>query len=48
MKQKWRKLDGTRVTRPIEVELRAVIVREKENGHQLKVCIGTDSQVKGK
>jgi predicted RNase H-related nuclease YkuK (DUF458 family) len=25
-----------------------VIVREKQDGHQLKVCIGTDSQVKGK
>jgi predicted RNase H-related nuclease YkuK (DUF458 family) len=25
-----------------------VIVREKEMGHQLKVCIGTDSQVKGR
>jgi predicted RNase H-related nuclease YkuK (DUF458 family) len=25
-----------------------VIVREKEAGHYLKVCVGTDSQVKGK
>ncbi len=44
----WRKLDGTRITRPIEDEVRAVLVREKEMGHTLKVCIGTDSQVKGK
>ena len=46
--QQWRKLDGTRIRRPIEDEVRAVIVREKEAGHQLKVCIGTDSQVKGR
>ena len=41
--QHWRKLDGTRITRPIEDEVRAVLVREKEMGHTLKVCIGTDS-----
>lgn len=46
--QKWRKLDGSRVKISIEDEIRRVIVREKEAGHQLKVCIGTDSQVKGK
>ena len=46
--QKWRKLDGTRINRPLEDEVRSVIVREKELGHQLKVCIGTDSQVKCK
>ena len=34
--------------KPIEMEIRNAIVREKEAGHQLKVCIGTDSQVKGK
>jgi hypothetical protein len=48
MKQHWRKLDGTKLKRPIEEEVRAVLVREKEMGHALKVCIGTDSQVKGK
>lgn len=46
--QAWRKLDGTRIKQPIEVEVRSVIVREKGYGHQLKVCIGTDSQVKGR
>jgi len=44
----WRRLDGTMIKRPIEDEVRAVLVREKEMGHTLKVCIGTDSQVKGK
>lgn len=46
--QHWRRLDGTRIKRPIEEEVRAVLVHEKEMGHTLKVCIGTDSQVKGK
>lgn len=46
--QHWRKLDGTQIKRPIEDEVRAVLVREKEMGHTLKGCIGTDSQVKGK
>ena len=46
--QQWRKLDGTRIRWPIEDEVRRVIVSEKEAGHELKVCIGTDSQVKGK
>ena len=46
--QKWRRLNGERITLPIEDEVRKAIVQEKENGNQLKVCIGTDSQVKGK
>ena len=46
--QQWRKLSGERINRSIEDEVRAVIVREKEAGNDLKVCIGTDSQVKGK
>jgi predicted RNase H-related nuclease YkuK (DUF458 family) len=46
--QKWRKLNGERIQRPIEDELRSVIVKEKEQGHELKVCIGTDSQVKAR
>lgn len=46
--QKWRKLSGERIRQSIEDELREVIVREKAMDHELKVCIGTDSQVKGK
>jgi predicted RNase H-related nuclease YkuK (DUF458 family) len=46
--QQWRRLDGTRIKRPIEEEVRVVLVREQEMGHTVKVCIGTDSQVKGK
>ena len=46
--RQWRKLDGTLIKGPIEEEIRQAIVREKESGHQLKACIGTDSQVKGR
>src|SRR6188768_1855135 len=46
--QTWRRLNGTSVKISLEDELRAMLVREKEMGHELKVCIGTDSQVKGK
>jgi uncharacterized protein len=46
--RQWRKLNGEKIRRHIEDEVRAVLVREKEMGHKVKVCIGTDSQVKGK
>jgi uncharacterized protein len=46
--QQWRKLSGQKILTSIEDEVRAAVLREKEMGHQLKVCIGTDSQVKGK
>jgi predicted RNase H-related nuclease YkuK (DUF458 family) len=43
--QQWRKLSGQKIA-SIEDEVRSAIIREKEMGHELKVCIGTDSQVK--
>ncbi|PZR27440.1 MAG: hypothetical protein DI535_10535 [Citrobacter freundii] len=46
--QQWRKLNGERIRQSIVDEIRQAIVREKELGHELKVCIGTDSQVKGR
>jgi hypothetical protein len=46
--RQWRKLNGEIIRRPIEDEVRSVLVREKEMGHELKVCIGTDSQVKSR
>jgi predicted RNase H-related nuclease YkuK (DUF458 family) len=45
--KRWRKGDSTHIRTSIEDEVRQAIVREKEAGHHLKVCIGTDSQVKG-
>jgi len=47
-KQQWRKLNGERIKIPIADEVTNVLKREKEAGHEMKVCIGTDSQVKGK
>jgi len=44
----WRRLNGDRIMIPVEDEVRKSVLREKEAGHDLKVCIGTDSQVKGK
>ncbi len=46
--RKWRKLNGERIKVPLTEEVNRVLMREKEAGHELKVCIGTDSQVKGK
>ena len=45
---KWRKLNGERIKIPIANEVTNVLIREREAGHEMKVCIGTDSQVKGK
>ena len=46
--QQWRKLNGERIRIPIADEVTNVLKREREAGHEMKVCIGTDSQVKGK
>jgi len=48
MKQQWRKLSGEKIRIPIEEEIMDVIASERAAGHELTVCIGTDSQVKGK
>ncbi|QEH39512.1 ribonuclease H-like YkuK family protein [Chitinophaga sp. XS-30] len=44
---KWRRFNGDPINLPIKEEVRQAIVRETATGHHLKVCIGTDSQVKG-
>lgn len=44
---KWRRFNGEPINFPIKDEVRRAIIREKEKGFRLKVCIGTDSQVKG-
>ena len=46
--QQWRKLSGEQIKIPIADEVMNVLMREREAGHELKVCIGTDSQVKGR
>ena len=44
---KWRKFNGESIELPIKEAVKNAIVRESEKGIKLKVCIGTDSQVKG-
>lgn len=46
--QRWRRLNGQRIRIPIADEVANVLRQEQEAGHALKVCIGTDSQVKGR
>ncbi|WP_316793806.1 ribonuclease H-like YkuK family protein [Pedobacter frigoris] len=43
----WKKFSGEVIHSPILEEIETAILRETENGYRLKVCIGTDSQVKG-
>jgi predicted RNase H-related nuclease YkuK (DUF458 family) len=43
----WRKFSGEKITIPIFDEVEKAIEREALLGNKLKVCIGTDSQVKG-
>lgn len=44
----WRRLDGSRILLPIKEAVDKTIQKELAEGHSLKVCIGTDSQVRGK
>ena len=44
----WRKFNGDAVELPIFEAVEIAIQRETKKGIRLKVCIGTDSQVKGK
>ena len=43
----WRKFSGEVIQSPIIEEVEQAIERESLLGNKLKVCIGTDSQVKG-
>lgn len=44
---KWRRFNGQRIELPIKEAVEKTIIKEMELGHKLKVCIGTDSQVRG-
>jgi hypothetical protein len=44
----WRKFNGDSIDLPIREAVEDAIKRETEAGNKLKVCIGTDSQVRGK
>ena len=43
----WRKFNGDPLDLPIKLAVENTIKRESNKGYHLKVCIGTDSQVKG-
>ncbi|MCB0685650.1 MAG: hypothetical protein KDC53_03970 [Saprospiraceae bacterium] len=42
--QKWRRLNGQKISQPILNAVEQTIKSEHAQGHKLKVCIGTDSQ----
>jgi predicted RNase H-related nuclease YkuK (DUF458 family) len=44
---KWRRLNGQSIDLPISVAVEKALQREIEQGYKMKVCIGTDSQVRG-
>jgi uncharacterized protein len=44
----WRRLNGKRLSGTIEELVEQTILEEQKSGYRLKVCIGTDSQVRGK
>ncbi len=43
----WRRLNGEAIAEPIREAVEKTILTEKQFNHRLKVCIGTDSQIKG-
>jgi uncharacterized protein len=47
MEMEWRRLNGQRIELPIKNAVERTIIEEISLGNRLKVCIGTDSQVRG-
>ncbi len=43
----WRRFNGEALGESIIDEVKKTLIREQNNGNRLKVCIGTDSQVRG-
>lgn len=43
----WRTFNGKKITLPIKQAVEQTIIQEMNIGNNLKVCIGTDSQVYG-
>lgn len=44
----WRTFNGEPLKLPVKAAVENAIIRETNAGFRLKVCIGTDSQVRGK
>ncbi len=42
----WRRFSGEPLRLPVKNEVEQAIIRETQAGYKLKVCIGTDSQVR--
>ncbi len=43
----WRRFSGEPLREPVKKAVEETIIRETNAGYKLKVCIGTDSQVRG-
>ena len=43
---KWRRLNGQPIQKPLKEAIEETIIKERAEGHKLKVCIGSDSQVR--
>jgi predicted RNase H-related nuclease YkuK (DUF458 family) len=44
---RWRRLNGKAIEGDLVAAVERTLIREKEAGNKLKVCIGTDSQKRG-
>lgn len=45
--KRWRRLNGNRLKDSLQIAVEKTLIREQAAGHRLKVCIGSDSQVRG-
>lgn len=43
----WRTFSGQPLAKPVKAAVEEAIVKQRQQGFKLKVCIGTDSQVRG-
>jgi predicted RNase H-related nuclease YkuK (DUF458 family) len=46
MDNNWRRLNGERIQQSIKDAVEKTIIEQHKQGYKLKVCIGTDSQVR--
>ncbi len=47
MEMNWRRLSGKPIKQDIKLAVEETLQKELADGHKMKVCIGSDSQVKG-
>lgn len=43
----WRQMNGSAVLEDLSTAVEKMILEDKKTGYSLRICIGTDSQVKG-